>query len=207
MKKKLVILSYGGHARSVADIALSCGYEKLIFVARSAYSGENFFGHKVISSIDKIDKIDDIAGDAISAAGDNSKRALECSFIKAVGLNLISLISPSAHIGIGCSIGAGCLVGSHAHLGPQSIVGDGCIINTGAIVEHESRVGMYSHIAVNAAIAGKSSVGNFCMLGIGSSVVDGVSITDCVIVGAGGVVHSSITQAGTYVGVPARKIK
>ena len=147
------------------------------------------------------------SSDAISAAGDNSKRALECSFIKAVGLNLISLISPSAHIGIGCSIGAGCLVGSHAHLGPQSIVGDGCIINTGAIVEHESRVGMYSHIAVNAAIAGKSSVGNFCMLGIGSSVGDGVSITDCVIVGAGGVVHCPITQAGTYVGVPARKIK
>ena len=204
MKKNLVILSYGGHARSVADIALSCGYEKLIFVDQSAYSGENFFGHEVISSVDEIP---DIAGDAISAAGDNSKRALECAFIKSVGLNLISLISPSAHVGIGCSIGAGCLVGSHAHLGPQSIVGDGCIINTGAIVEHESRVGMYSHIAVNAAIAGKSSVGNFCMLGIGSSVGDGVSITDCVIVGAGGVVHSSITQAGTYVGVPARKIK
>lgn len=203
MRRKLVILNYGGHARSVADVALSCGYEELIFIDQSACPGENFFGHNVISSVEDID---DNSCDAISAAGDNSKRFQECCLIKKIGLNLITLISPSAYIGAGCYIGSGCFVGSHAHLGPQSFVGDGCIINTGAIVEHESRIGKYSHVAVNAAIAGRSIVGDFCMLGIGSSVVDGVSIVDNVVVGAGGVVHRSINKSGTYVGVPVKRI-
>lgn len=45
------------------------------------------------------------------------------------------------------------------------------------------------------------------ILGTGAVVNNNLSIVPDCMIGAGAVIIHSITQAGTYVGVPARKIK
>jgi serine acetyltransferase len=44
-------------------------------------------------------------------------------------------------------------------------------------------------------------------IGTNAAVLPGINICDNVIIGAGAVVNKDITDPGTYVGVPARKIK
>jgi serine acetyltransferase len=45
------------------------------------------------------------------------------------------------------------------------------------------------------------------LLGSGSKVLPGVHIADDVIVGAGAVVRDHIAEPGTWVGVPARRVR
>ena len=56
-------------------------------------------------------------------------------------------------------------------------------------------------------MAGTVSVGTGTWIGIGSAVINNIGITGNCIIGAGAVVTRDITEPGTYVGVPARKIK
>lgn len=50
-------------------------------------------------------------------------------------------------------------------------------------------------------------IGNNVDIGYGSSIIGDVVIADNVIIGAGAVVNKSIVSSGTYVGIPARKVK
>jgi sugar O-acyltransferase (sialic acid O-acetyltransferase NeuD family) len=204
--KKLAIMGFGGHARSIADVALACGYTELLFVDENAGPDENFLGHRVVSHFDAREK-DTSWYDAFAASGDNVRRSEQCGTIEQLGLTLVSLISPIASVGVGSLVAPGCFVGHHAHIGPMAKIGRACIINTGAIVEHESYVGDYSHVSVNATMAGRSKLGAFSMLGAGATIIDGLSVIDGVTIGAGAVVNCSIEIRGTYVGIPARRLK
>lgn len=201
--RKLVIFGFGGHARSAGDVALTSGYQELIFVEPTARPGENFAGHRVVQSLDALDAT---WTEAFAASGDAILRYEQCKIIAKVGLSLVSLISPLASIGVGSRIFAGCFIGHHAHVGPLAEIHRGCIINTGAVVEHDSCVCEYSHISVNSTVAGRSKVGRFSMLGAGATIVDGLTVVDNVVIGAGATVVRSILEPGAYVGVPARRI-
>lgn len=202
-EKKLVIMGFGGHARSVADVALACGYGALLFVDTNAVPDENFLGHPVKHHLQGLDET---WRDAIAASGNNQQRRIQYQHIAQMGMHPVSIISPLASIGMGSVISPGCFVGYHAHIGPMASIGHACIINTGAIVEHEARIGDYSHVSINASIAGRCSLGSFSMLGAGATVIDGLSVADEVTIGAGAVVIDSISQSGTYVGVPACRV-
>lgn len=201
--KKLVIMGFGGHARSAGDIALACGYGEILFVEPTAFPGENFMGHRVVQSPDGLDGS---WSEAFAASGDGKLRSEQCESIERRGLSLVSLISPLASIGIGSRISTGCFVGHHAHIGPMARIGAGCIINTGAVVEHEAVVGDFSHVSVNAVMAGRSRIGRLVMVGAGATVLDGVTVVDGVTIGGGGLVHRSIDASGVYVGVPVRPV-
>lgn len=201
--KGLLILGFGGHARVVADIAIASGIVDFCFIDPNARAGENFLGHPVLTAWDA--NLPD-GWQAFSAAGDNILRQGHCELIKSRAWSLARLLAPSATIGVGATIMEGCLVAQHAHVGPMATIGTGCIINTGAVVEHESSVGDFSHISVHSTVAGRSRIGRFAMIGAGAAVIDGIEIGDSVIVGAGAVVHRSIAEPGTYVGVPARRL-
>lgn len=203
-QKRLVILGFGGHARSVADVALSCGYSDLLFIDSNARAGEQFLGYPVVNTLNGYICEGQVA---FPAAGDNQKRSQQCIEIQNLGLDLVTLISPLASIGIGSSISAGSFVGHHAHVGPMAKIGPGCIVNTGAVVEHESEIGEFSHVSVNAVIAGRSRLGMFSMLGAGATIIDGMEVGSHITIGAGAVVHCSITAPGVYAGVPVSKLR
>ena len=56
-------------------------------------------------------------------------------------------------------------------------------------------------------IDGRVSLGDRCFVSAGAVIIDKVTICDDVIIGAGTIVIKDITEKGTYVGNPARKIK
>jgi UDP-N-acetylbacillosamine N-acetyltransferase len=200
MSKGLFILGFGGHARSVGDIALSSGFDDLTFIDEQAKEGEEFAGFPVVSVL---------PGNAASAgwfmfpaSGDNARRRTQC---ETALLPLATLVAPTASLGTQCEIGQGSLVAHQAHLGPLTRVGRGVIINSGAIIDHECIVGDFSHVSVNATVAGRCRIGTEVLVGAGATVIDGISICDNVIVGAGATVVRDIEVPGVYTGTPARR--
>ncbi len=202
--KQLIILGFGGHARSVADVAIAMGYATLVFVDEHARVGEMFLDFPVLKSFTPHDPK---AWCAFPASGNGLVRQKQSELIEQQGCQLVSLIAPSATLGVACSLGDGVFVGQQAHIGPMAKVGRGSIINSGAVVEHECSVGEWAHVSVNATMAGRSCLGDFSMLGAGATVIDGLSVVGHVTVGAGAVVHKPIDVAGVYVGVPSRLLR
>jgi sugar O-acyltransferase (sialic acid O-acetyltransferase NeuD family) len=197
----VLILGYGGHARSVADVALSLGVKQLLFVDSNARPNEKFGAFPVLS--DWMQELPE-GWAVMPASGDNANREEQIEQVAKRGWPLATLIAPTATIGFGASVGAGTLVAHHAHVGPMAKLGVGCIINTGAIIEHECTVGNSTHISVNATVAGRVRIGSRCFLGANSTVIDGVNIVDDVTLGAAACAHRNLVAPGTYVGVPAR---
>ncbi|WP_406237167.1 NeuD/PglB/VioB family sugar acetyltransferase [Acetobacter orientalis] len=197
----LYILGFGGHARSVADVAVSIGCRHIAFVDKNVCEGESFGAFPTMKALPEPSHE---AWQLFPASGDNQRRAAQ---IQAASLPVATLISPRASIGIESRIEAGTLVCHGAHIGPGSTLGAGVIVNTHAVIEHEVQVGDFTHISVNATIAGRSKIGSYVMVGAGAVVIDSVCVCSNVVIGAGAVVVSDIGEPGVYVGVPARKIK
>lgn len=201
--KQLIILGFGGHARSVADVALAIGFVSLVFVDDQARDGERFLDFPVLKSFEPDEPKNWCA---FPASGTGLVRQAQTAQIEQCGWRLVSLVASTATLGIGCTLGDGVFVGQHAHIGPMATVGCGTIVNTGAVVEHECKLGEWAHVSVNATMAGRSILGDFSMLGAGATVIDGLAVGSHVMVGAGAVVNKPINVAGVYVGVPARQM-
>jgi UDP-N-acetylbacillosamine N-acetyltransferase len=200
--KRLVLFGCGGHARSVADVAVTAGFEQLMFVDDHAGDDESILGFPVQRDL----PVADHGWEYIACAGDNRKRLAQIRMLLDAALPLASVISSRATIGLGASIGPGCFIGHNAHLGPEASIGPGCVLNTGAVVEHQCVVGQGCHVSPHACVAGHSQLGDCVFLGAGAIVIDGVSVATDVTIGAGGVVISTIDSPGVYVGVPVRRV-
>lgn len=68
-------------------------------------------------------------------------------------------------------------------------------------------MGDYVHIAVGSHLCGTVSAGSGTWIGAGATVSNNISICPDCMIGAGAVVVKDIDSAGTYMGVPARKIQ
>jgi len=197
--KTLIIIGCGGHARSIADVALFNGYKKLVFVDENARENETILGFYVKNDFTLLET----SNQFIIGIGDNNKR--ETTF--ATYVSGIKLISNDAYIGAQVSIDEGVFVGHNAYIGPLTCIGRNTIINTHAIVEHECIIGKHSHISINSTIAGRCKIGDNVFIGAGAIVKDGIEICSHVTIGSGSVVINDIAKSGVYVGIPAKKIK
>jgi len=200
----LVMIGFGSHAHSVADVALDLGIPALIFVDANARPGEEFAGFPVVTGMPE--PLQE-GWSVIAAAGDNRERQGQIETAIKQNLPVTSLVSKRAYVGVGATVLPGAFVAHHAHLGPMSSVDRGTIINTAAVVEHDCRIGECSHVSVNATVAGRCQIGSLVFLGAGSTVIDGIRIVDRVMIGAGSTVIGDIVEPGVYVGCPVRRVE
>lgn len=197
--KKLIIIGAGGHGRVVSEIAKLNGYEKIDFLDDS---------DKQTSVGKEADYIKYIGyNDFIVAIGNNTVRMKIQSDLIKNGANIVSLVHPNAIVSESVSIGKGTVVMAGAVINARAVIGDGVIINTCASVDHDCKIGDFSHISVGARICGTVVVGKCTWIGAGATVINNINICGGTMVGAGAVVIKNIDKNGTYIGVPAVKIK
>ncbi len=137
--------------------------------------------------------------------GDAAARARECEALGARAF--ASIVHPAASVSPFARLAPGCLVAAGATVAPGARIGAHGIVNHGAVVDHDGEVGPYCHLAPQSALGGGVRLGRGVMLGSGARVLPGLEVAADVVIGAGAVVHRSIHEAGTYVGVPARRMK
>lgn len=199
---RLIIVGAGGHGKVVADNALKNGYTDICFVDDHATG--SCMGFPVIGTSAEMQSLNDSRTDFIIGIGSNAVRK---RIAERFAVNWVTIIHPSAQIGMNVSIGKGTVIMAGAAVNPCTRIGSHCIINTRAVVEHDNVIADYAHISPNAALAGNVRVGEGTHIGIGAAVRNNIDICGNCIIGAGGAVVKNITESGTYAGVPAKAMK
>ncbi len=200
--RKLVIFGAGGHAKVVADIAMKNGFEIEGFLDDND-SVSSVIGYPVLGKIDDCVKFKDSCAFAIGIGNNAVRKKI---FEKYSDYEYPVLVHPTASVGIETKIGRGTVVMPFAVLNACAEVGEFSILNSASVVEHDCRVGDFCLIAPNATMCGMSEIGDTVWLGAGCALNPTVKICDGVTVGSGAVVTKNITEAGTYIGIPATKI-
>lgn len=200
MSEQVIVIGGGGHAKVVIDCILSAG-DRVVGVLDDGLDIGN-----IVLNIPVLGKIEDYI------------KYTDKQFIIAIGSNVVrrriaenmkvkwyTAVHPRSVVSQYADIGAGTVVMPNAVINAGTSVGEHCIINTGAAVEHDNQLEDYVHISPAASLGGTVSIGKETHIGIGATVKNNIHICDSCIIGAGAVVVKSITESGTYVGIPAYK--
>lgn len=200
----LLIFGAGGHGRVVADAALRAGgWTQVLATDRdpARCSGELLPGVPCLPLATALEQ----AGAWHVAIGDAAARARECAALGARAF--ATVVHPGATVSRFAQLAPGCLVAAGAIVAPGARIEAHGIVNHGAVVDHDGEVGPFCHLAPQSALGGGVRLGRGVMLGSGARILPGLAVADDVVIGAGAVVHRSISETGTYVGVPARRVK
>ena len=199
--KNVIIIGTGGHAKSVTEVVLRSG-DFVYGYLTSDKTMTSFLGRPVLGSEEDWKKFKDCF--FIIAIGDNAARKRISQNLS--GAKWYTAIHPTAVISsLDVSIGEGSVVMANTILNSCSTIGNHCIVNSGSIIEHDNFVDDFSHISVGVKFAGNVKIGKNCFIGIGAAVKENIEICNNCVVGAG--VIKNLTEPGTYVGLPAKKIK
>ncbi len=108
--------------------------------------------------------------------------------------------------------------------GEDVIIGEGSVICAGTIITTNVKIGKHAHInlittighdcvigdyfttAPGVQISGNETIGNNVYFGTRSCIKQKLSVCDNVIIGMNAGVVKNITEPGTYVGTPAKKV-
>ncbi len=205
MKNKLIIIGASGHGKVVADIAIKMNKWQSIEFLDDDQTIKTSMGLEVIGKTADAFTYKDEA-DFFIAIGNNAVREKVQEKLIKEGLNVVSLVHPSAAIGTDVEIGIGTAIMGGVVINSSSKIGHGCIINTSSGLDHDNVMDDYVHISPGVNMAGTVKVGKGSWIGIGSVVSNNVNICSGCIVGSGAVVVKDITEPGTYVGVPVRRV-
>lgn len=198
---RLLLFGAGGHGKVVADAALLGGTLALASDRNPALChGELLPGVPLVGP----DAVPAGIAAVHVAIGNNLWRKREADFFGHA--RLCSVIHPAAVVAASARLGAGSFVAALAVVAADAVLGVGAIVNHGAIVDHDCAVGAFCHVAPHATLGGAVRLGRRVLVGSGAIVLPGIEIADDIVVGAGAVVRHDLTEAGTYVGVPARRI-
>ena len=199
---RLIIVGAGGHGKVIADNAVKNGYGDISFV--DDHMEGMCMDFPIIGTTDELLQWNDGVTDFVLGIGNNAVRK---DIALKYNVNWVSLIHPSAQIGLRVSIGKGTVVMAGAVIHACACVGEHCIINSGAIVEHDNILEDYVHLSPGAAVGGTVRIGEMTHVGIGAVVRNNITICGSCTIGAGAVVVRDIHDSGTYIGVPARRMK
>lgn len=204
MNKQIVIIGASGHGKVIADIAHKNGYTDIVFLDDNRSVNE-CNGYSVVGTSEQFDNYRD--GVFIVAIGNPKTRQKTQQTLGKAGMRIATLVHPNAVIGENVILGEGTVVMAGAVINSCSKVGSGSIINTCASVDHDCCVGDYVHVSVGAHVAGSVTIGERTWIGAGATVSNNIDITGDCMIGAGAVVIHNLTDSGTYIGLPARRVE
>ena len=209
MNKNVVVIGAGGHGKVIADIIIKSQDNVYGFLDDGVDIGTTIIKNKNIKVIGNVEDCKKIASENpdfefVIAIGNNEIRK---TFSEKYNLKYYKAIHPSAQIGLDVMVGEGTVVMANTAINSSTQIGQHCIINTGAIIEHDNVIEDYVHISPNATLCGTVKIGKLTHVGAGTVIKNNINICKNCIIGAGATIVKDIKEEGTYVGVPAKKIR
>ena len=193
MKKALI--GYGGHAREV----LSQIGKNLPCFVDDEYVTKNTLP---LSSFDpKKYKIIVAIGDPIERKKIISKLPKNTKYFTFIHPSVQILDKKTITIGLGSFIGANSILTTNISIGEHTI------LNRGNQIGHDTKIGDFLSAMPGSIVSGNCNLGDCVYLGTNSSIREKINICDNVTIGLGSGVVKNISEPGTYVGLPTKKIK
>jgi sugar O-acyltransferase (sialic acid O-acetyltransferase NeuD family) len=111
------------------------------------------------------------------------------------------LLANDIRIGEGSFIGANCVLTYNIKIGKHAL------LNRAVHIGHDCRIGDYFSAMPGAIVSGNVTIYDLIYMGNNSSIREKLSVHSLATIGSNATVVKSIEESGTYVGVPAKKIK
>jgi sugar O-acyltransferase (sialic acid O-acetyltransferase NeuD family) len=208
---EIVVVGGGGHAKELISVLKKTGAYRIVGYTdeqdKGPILGIPYLGNDSVLSEIKAKNHSCRAAIGLGTVGKSEGRRRLQALLDKMGLDLPVIISKHAIVAEEVNLGKGTVVFDGAVVNSGTTIGGCGIINTNSTVEHDCRIEDHVHIATGASVCGGVHIGKNCLIGAGASLVQYVSICPNCIVGAGAVVNKDITEPGTYVGNPARKLR
>lgn len=118
-----------------------------------------------------------------------------------------TLIDPSTLISKRVSVGEGCIICAGNIITTDITIGNHVIVNLDCTIGHDAIIEDFVTLYPSVNVSGTTTINSCTEIGTGAQIIQGRRIESNTIIGAGAVVVDDIRKPGTYVGVPAKKIK
>lgn len=204
-KNVLFILGGGGHARVCIDIAEKMNLWNDIKILDDNENIKEVLNKDVVGKVKGLVSLE-ANTDVFVAIGNNKirKRIFESTLKN--NLNIVSLIDPSATISQYATINKGTVIMPNVVINANAEIKENCIINSSSVVEHDCVVSKDCHLSPGSILAGGVILKSNVWIGSNSVIKENISITSNVIIGANSFINKNITKAGSYIGLPIKKI-
>ena len=208
--QRVFVYGASGNGKVVADLLLSAGKHQLAgFIDDNpGMNGANVLGFPVVGDWAWLEheSRSSTLGVALGV-GDNRIRQALFERCSTGGVELLTVVHPTAAVSQFAVLEPGTVVMAKAAINPGAHIGFGTIVNTGSVIDHDVYIGQFAHVAPSAAMGGASSLGSRSMLGMGAVVIQCVKVGSDTMIGAGAVVVRNIPDETVALGVPARVIR
>ncbi len=199
--KRLVIIGASAMGREACAYARECGMDIKGFLDSRPRMLDEFSGYPpVLASVEEYTVAEDDV--FVCAVGDPADKLRYVDAVAAKGGQFVSVVHPSAYIGMNVRLGDGCIICPHAVISNDSVLGCHVIVNVAASLNHDNRIGEGSTIGPGCRLAGRVAIGRGVFVGAGATLIPDVILGDGVFVAAGAVVTKSFA-GGRLMGVPA----
>lgn len=212
MKRPLIIIGSGGHARVLLDVLIHQPY-RILGVTDSninrCYNVIGLFGVAVIGTDDLIfdhDKDSIYLVNGIGMMPGSSVRQQIYEKFKDLEYTFARVIHPSAILASHVKLADGVQIMAGAVVQTGVIIGENTIINTRVAIDHDSHIGKHVHLAPGTVLSGGVCIGDHTFVGAGTIIIQGIDISDHCIIGAGSVVTRNLPAGSKVMGVPARTL-
>lgn len=200
MLKALCIIGSGGFAREVACLAADAGRTVHAFLDMSEKEAINGI------PVRPLNYLNPDLHQVVVAVGNPLLRRKIVEYELPAGVQHATLIHPSVIRSDTVRIGEGSILCAGIILTCDIILGKFTHLNLHSTIGHDVETGAYFTTAPGVHISGNVKIGECVYFGTNSSTVEKLTIADNVVVGASACVVNNLTEAGTYVGVPAKKL-
>ena len=204
MKKKILIIGAGGHAKSCIEvISRLSNFTVAGLVGFPQEVGKNITGVEVIGSdkdLENLSKKYEFAVIGLGWMGDEIKRARLAEKLKSFNFKIPKIISPTATISEFSKIGAGSFIFNNVYVNTETKISKNCIINSNSLIEHDVLIGSNCHLSTGVIINGEVSIGKNTFIGSGSIIRNKVNIGSNSFVGMGEIVTSDLPINSRFIG-------
>lgn len=104
-------------------------------------------------------------------------------------------------------MGKGNIICANTSITTNIEIGDFVHLNLNCTVGHDTIIGNFVTCSPACNISGNVKIGDLTYLGTNCIIIEKKTINNNIIVGAGCVIVKDLVEQGTYVGMPAKKIK
>lgn len=208
--KRLLIIGAGGFGREVMSWASHVNADQRDWEVGGFLDSNP-------KALDGYDRKIEIVGDPLTytpsdgdlfvcAIGDPATKLRMCRDMKARGARFLTLIHPTAVIGLDCIIGEGCVLCPGAVITTSVTLGSFVCLNVYSTVGHDAVIGDGCTLSAHTDVTGYATLGEGVFLGTHASILPNATVGDYAVVGAGSVVLRKVRAHSTVVGVPAKQI-
>jgi sugar O-acyltransferase (sialic acid O-acetyltransferase NeuD family) len=157
-----------------------------------------------------VDSIADLAKIHISAAvvgiGDGRRRRMVTDELSRAGIEVLSVVHPTAFCGPGVAVGSGSILAPGVVLTRDVTIGCGVIVNYQVAVGHDCRIRDFAFLGPGAVLTGDVQIGSATLIGAGAIILPGRMVGNGARVAAGAVVTRDVAEDVVVMGNPAQPI-